>query len=196
MLSEREKFISIVDNDILMQSDAIILLEGDGLNRFQHAADLYNSKMAPVIVFSGGITDYEYGSFPFYDVLPHILATGIPAENIIHENKSLNTKEQAYEVLKIAHTNNWRKLILVASHEHQYRAYLTFLRPIIDHKLDIVIFNSSARNLSWFEKSNWGIRFERIDKEFERIIEYLAIGHLATFEEAIYYQRWKEQQVF
>jgi uncharacterized SAM-binding protein YcdF (DUF218 family) len=196
MLSEREKFISIIDNDILMQSDAIILLEGDGFNRFQHAVDLYNGKMAPLIVFSGGITDYEYGSYPLTDILPHILATGVPCENIIHENNSLNTKEQAYEVLKIAHKNNWRKLILVASHEHQFRAYLTFLRQIIDLKNNIVLFNSPSRNLGWFNDLGWGIRFERIDKEFERINEYLLKGHLATFKEAIDYQRWKEQQVF
>lgn len=93
-MTNSEKFIALVDNDILEKSDAIVLLEGDGLNRYQKAVELYNLKFADKIVFSGGITDYEYGSFPFSDVLPHILQKGIPSCDIIHEDKSLNTRSK------------------------------------------------------------------------------------------------------
>ena len=149
-MTDNEKLIAIIDNDCLLKSDAIILLEGDGLHRYKKAISLFNEGWAKKVIFSGGITDYEYGSFPFSDVLPHILATGVPIEAIIHEDKSLNTKEQAQEVLKIAEYYNWRKLILVASHEHQYRAYLTFLRQVIDLNSNLILFNSPARNLGWF----------------------------------------------
>lgn len=44
MITDREKIIAIIDNDILFPSDAIILLEGDGLNRYQKAVELYNQK--------------------------------------------------------------------------------------------------------------------------------------------------------
>ena len=194
-MTNKEKCIAIVDNDSLQKSDAIVLLEGDGLHRYQKAVSLYNQGWADKIIFSGGITDYEYGSFPFSDVLPHILATGVPNEAIIYENKSLNTSEQATEVLRIANNNNWKKLILVASHEHQYRAYLTFLRQVLDLNNNIILFNSPVRNLGWFSDSGWGIRFERLELEFERIENYSKLGHLATFEEAIEYQKWKEKQV-
>jgi len=193
-MTEREKCIAIVDNDILKKSDAIVLLEGDGLHRYQKAVSLYNQGWAKKIIFSGGITDYEYGSFPFTDVLPHILATGIPEKDIIHESKSLNTKEQATEVLKIAKFNDWNKLILVASHEHQYRAYFTFLRQVIDIDNKLILYNSPARNLGWFNDSGWGIRFERLELEFERIDKYSKLGHLANFKEVIEYQKWKELQ--
>lgn len=194
MMTDKEKCIAIIDNDILRKSDAIVLLEGDGLHRYQKTVDLFNQGWAKKIIFSGGITDYEYGSFPFSDVLPYILATGVPNEAIIHESSSLNTKEQATEVLRIVNTNNWKKIILVASHEHQYRAYLTFLRQVIDQNNNIVLFNSPARNLGWFNDSGWGIRFERLDLEFEKIDKYSKLGHLATFKEVIEYQKWKEQQ--
>lgn len=194
MMTEREKFIAVVDNDILKSSDAIILLEGDGLNRYQKAVELYNQNVATKIVFSGNITDYEYGSFPFPDVLPHILKEGIPADAVIHEGKSMNTREQAVEVIKMAMAHKWKRLVLVASHEHQYRAYLTFLREVLDQKSGIVLYNAPARNLGWFKKSEWGVRFERLEQEFARIEKYSQLGHLATYEEAIDYQKWKELQ--
>lgn len=191
-MTNSEKFIALVDNDILEKSDAIVLLEGDGLNRYQKAVELYNLKFADKIVFSGGITDYEYGSFPFSDVLPHILQKGIPSCDIIHEDKSLNTREQAIEVIKISIQNKWKKLILVATHEHQYRAYLTFLKEIIETNSEIIVYNSPARNLGWFVESGWGLRFDKLEKEFERIEIYSKLGHLATYEQAIEYQKWKE----
>ncbi len=194
-MTDREKVIAIIDNDCLLKSDAIVLLEGDGLHRYQKAVSLYNGGWSGRIIFSGAITDYEYGSFPLSDVLPHILANGIPQEAIIHENVSLNTYEQAHEVLKLAKKNNWKKLILVASHEHQYRAYLTFLRQVIDIDNNIVLFNSPARNLGWFNDSGWGIRFDRLELEFDRIDKYSKNGHLATYKEVIEYQKWKELQL-
>ena len=194
MITDREKIIAIIDNDILFPSDAIILLEGDGLNRYQKAVELYNQNIATKIVFSGNITDYEYGSFPFSDVLPYILKEGIPVDAVIHEDKSLNTREQAIEVVKMAIINEWKRLVLVASHEHQYRAYLTFLREVLDRKSDIVLYNAPVRNLRWFNKSEWGIRFERLEQEFVRIERYSQLGHLATYREAINYQKWKDLQ--
>jgi len=195
LLTLREKFISIVDNDLLTPSDAVILLEGDGFNRYLHAVDLYKMNLAKKIVFSGGATDYKYGSFPFEDIYPRLVHAGIHPDDIIYENNSQNTKEQADEVISLAVSKGWAKLILVASCEHQYRAYLTFLKRIIDDKLNIAVFNSPARNLSWFAGSEWGVRFERLDQEFERIDKYTASGHLADYEGAIEYQRWKEKLV-
>lgn len=194
-MTNRERFLALVDNDCLYKSDAIVLLEGDGLNRYIKAVELFQAGWAGKIVFSGGITDYEYGSFPFSDVLPHILKTGIPAEAIIHEDRSRNTREQAIEVIKLAKAEKWTRLILVATHEHQYRAYLTFLREALDSNPGLILYNGPVRNLGWFSETGWGIRFERLEKEFDRIDEYSKMGHLATYEEAIEYQKWKEKQL-
>lgn len=193
-MTEREQLIAIVDNDILTPSDAIVMLEGDGYCRVEKAAGLYLRGIAPKIVFSGGITDYEYGSYPFSDVLPHLLKAGVKAEAIIHEDRSLHTRAQAVEVVKMAKDKGWKKLALVASHEHQYRAYLTFLREVLDTKSGIILYNAPARNLGWFKETKWGERFNRLEQEFNRIEKYSAMGHLATFAEAIEYQKWKEKQ--
>jgi len=195
MITDREKILAIVDNDCLSVSDAIILLEGDGFDRFRKAVSLYKQDKAPKIVFSGNITDYDYGSFPFAEVLPRMLEAGVPETDIIHEDKSLNTREQAVEVVRMAQEQGWKKLILVASHEHQYRAYLTFLREVLDSCSGITLYNAPARNLDWFVDKGWGTRFERLEAEILRIEKYTELGHLATAQEVIDYQKWKEAQL-
>ncbi len=192
MITDREKILAIVDNDCLMKSDAAILLEGDGFFRFQKAVDLYNKGIVKKIVFSGNIIDKDYGSFPFEEVKPFILEGGVPEEDLIHEDVSLHTRQQAIEVVKMAMANGWKKLALVASHEHQYRAYLTFLREVLDTKSGLILYNAPVRNLNWFVDSGWGIRYERLSAEFERIERYSAMGHLANADEVIEYQKWKE----
>jgi uncharacterized SAM-binding protein YcdF (DUF218 family) len=195
VITDREKILAIVDNDCLSPSDAIILLEGDGFDRFRKAVSLYKQGQAPKIVFSGNITDYDYGSYPFAEVLPRMLEAGVPEEDIIHEDKSLNTREQAVEVVRMAQERGWKKLILVASHEHQYRAYLTFLREVLDSKSGITLYNAPARNLDWFVDKGWGTRFERLEAEIMRIEKYTELGHLANAQEVIDYQKWKEAQL-
>ena len=80
--------------------------------------------------------------------------------------------------------------MLIASNYHQYRAYLTFLKCMEDANLLIEIMNAPAR-LKWFEENNWGRRIEILDLEFEKIEKYS--HHLSTYEKAIEYQKWKEQ---
>lgn len=167
MITDREKVLAIVDNDCLTQSDAAVLLEGDGFFRFQKAVDLYNKSIVSKIVFSGNIVDKDYGSFPYEEVKPFILAGGVPEKDIIHEDKSLHTRQQAVEVVKLAMAKGWKKLALVASHEHQYRAYLTFLREVLDTKSGLILYNAPVRNLNWFVDSGWGQRFSRLEAEFE-----------------------------
>jgi len=194
MITDREIIMAIVDNDCLKPSDAIILLEGDGFHRFQKAVDLYKKGYGKKIVFSGAIVQKEYGSYPFEEVKPFILNAGVPEEDLIHEDKSLQTQQQAVEVVKMAMENGWKRLALVASHEHQYRAYLTFLRQVFDSKSGIILYNAPVRNLHWFVDSGWGMRFDRLKAEMERIEKYSAFGHLANAQEVVEYQRWKEKQ--
>lgn len=194
MITVREKFIAIVNNDICEESDAIVLLEGDGFNRYLHAVNLYKKGFAPKIVFSGNVVNYSYGSYPFSEILPKILNLGVPETDIIFENRSNHTQEQSQEVFELSKKNNWKRIILVASPEHQYRAYLTFLKTILENDAKLKIYNSTASNLKWFVNSNWGNPFERLTQEFERIEKYTKLGHLATYDEAITYQKWKETQ--
>jgi len=189
-----EKLIVLVDNDRIKKSDVIILLEGDGLNRLQKAVELYQLGFAETLVFSGGITNPDYGSLPFSCIYPELINAGVPSSAIIHESKSQNTREQAIEVIKLANLKGWKKLILVASPYHQYRAYLTFLKEVLNTNKNIILYNAPVKDLGWFEETGWGIRFDLLDDEFDRIEKYTQLSHLSTINEAIEYQKWKEKQ--
>lgn len=192
MITDREKIMAIVDNDCFAISDVAVLLEGDGFFRFQKAVELYKRGLVSKIIFSGNIIDKDYGSFPFEEVKPFIINGGVSEADLIHEDKSLHTRQQAIEVVRIAVENGWKKLALVASHEHQYRAYLTFLREVLDTKSGLILYNTPVRNLNWFVDNGWGTRFDRLSAEFDRIEKYSAMGHLANAQEVIEYQKWKE----
>lgn len=195
MLTLREKYITTVSNDIVTPSDVIILLEGDGFNRIGHAISLYQKGFASTILFSGGAENHQYGSFPFNEIKHKFQEASIPKNSIIVEENSQHTQAQAVEFIRLAELYDWKKAILVGSPDHQYRAYLTFLRQILDINPSIILMNSPAINLEWFGDCGWGAPIDRIELEFERIQKYSALGHLASFEEAINYQKWKEQQL-
>ncbi|MDP4267480.1 MAG: YdcF family protein [Bacteroidota bacterium] len=194
MIADREKFIILVDNDYLKESDAIILLEGDGLFRVEKAVELYNKKFSRKIVFSGGIFEPSYGSFPADYIVPELLNKGVNKNDIIIEGNSFHTQGQSVEIINLCIKENWKRIILVASHYHQYRAYLTFLKAMYDANIMIEIINATSQNLHWFEETGWGKRFDLLESEFIKIEKYSKKGHLATFGQAIEYQKWKEQQ--
>jgi hypothetical protein len=68
------------------------------------------------------------------------------------------------------------------------------LKEILISDALLILYNSPVRNLKWFEETGWGLRFNRLESEFEKIDTYKALGNIATFEEAISYQKWKEEQ--
>lgn len=193
-MTESELFIALISNDKVKKSDAVILLEGDGKNRIKKSCDLINQGYANTLVFSGGAINYQYGSFPFEDCKKEIYSFGIHPNMIIHENKSMHTREQAENVITLCLRRSWASFILVASHYHQYRAFLTFLQVLKEQELDkkVKIYNAPVSELDWFIPTEWGIRFDLLQLEFEKIQKYQQEGHIASFEDGINYQRWKE----
>ena len=115
-----------------------------------------------------------------------------PADIIIEEN-SQSTKEQAINIIELAKKSDWKKIILIASHYHQPRAFLTFLKAMRDAEVKLHIINAPARELSWFERNPWGRRFDLLDAEMEKIERYK--DDLASFKEGILHQQSKEARL-
>lgn len=193
-MTDKEKFIALIGNEKLKKSEAIILLEGDGFFRCKHAAWLYQQSWAKKIIISGGIADYDYGSYPAEELLPKLIKLGVKRSDIALDEKSMNTRDQAINIIKLAIEKKWKKIILVASRYHQYRAFLTFLRAMEEARIKIQIINSPVSDLPWFVRNKWGRRIDLWKFEFEKIELYMAKGHVASFVEAFKYQEWKEGQ--
>ena len=184
----------LIDNETVPKSDAIICLEGDGSHRLKLSVKLFKEKLAKRIIVSGGLNNPPF-SIPAEKSARDLIKMGVPAKNIIIESKSQDTYQQGQEAMKIIRKNKWKKVILVASHFHQLRAFLTFLKTMQEAKLKIQIFNLPVKNLSWFKKTYLGkSRFELLTEEFKKISQYAKKGHIASVKTALIYQKWKEQQ--
>ncbi|HUT96473.1 MAG TPA: YdcF family protein [Candidatus Paceibacterota bacterium] len=189
------KLMVVTYNDLIDESDVVVCLEGDGYNRIEKTIELFRNGLAKNIVISGG-----FNSPPFClhaEILAQeIIKRGIPKNKIILEKNSQNTYEQGLEVLKIVQEKKWNKIILVASHFHQPRAYLAFLKAMKDLKLKVHIFNAPAKDLLWFEKTDAGpTRIQLMEDELEKIKEYTKKGHLIEIKEALNYQKWQEKKL-
>ena len=191
----REQFIALVNNDRIVKSDVIVVLEGDGYYRVDKAADLWKDGWAPLVVISGGSDNPSYGSYPAAKMKKQLRKAGVPEKHILLDEKSQSTKEQAEEMMRWARERKWKSMILIASHYHQYRAFLTFLRAMQAKRLKLILINTPSRGLSWFKKTPWGRRIDLLSSEFARITTYRRKGDVASFTEGIAYMKWKELQI-
>lgn len=191
---EALKLMVLSSNDRLLKSDAIVCLEGDGYSRIEKATELFKEKWAKKVLISGGYNHPPF-SLPAKDLAKKLIRRGVPPQSIILEEKSQDTYEQGKEVMKIVKERKWKRIILVASHFHQLRAFLTFLEAMNGARLKIQIFNAPVRKLAWFEKTALGqTRFQLLETELKKINQYSKKGHLVTTKEALAYQKWKEQK--
>lgn len=201
MIKKQEliQFIHLVYNDNLKKADAIVCLEGDGFFRLKEVINLYQAKIAPQVVISGGFDNPPF-SLVANKMKRKLIQLGVAKGKIIIEGKSQNTYEQGVEITRLSKEKGWRKIILVASHFHQCRAYLTFLAARKKMKSNLIIMNAPARDISWFKKittneKNSDSRINLLLEEFQKIEQYKKKHHVVSFAEAIEYQKLKERTI-
>ena len=181
-MSLQEELFALIAKDVPQKGDAIVVLEGDGLARVDRGAELYKNEFAQTIVLSGGLTNPPF-SVPAPEMKQRLLELGIPESTVTLEGRSQNTREQAAEVLKLVKEKNWQSLLLVASPEHQARAFLTFLKAMNEAGLQIRIYNTPVAR----EQKD-------MTSEVAKIGEYAAKGHVASYEEGIEYLQWRSKE--
>ncbi|MFH1451233.1 MAG: YdcF family protein [bacterium] len=115
------------------KTDAIILLQGDRLDRVGKVNELYSRGVAEVVVISGN-NDLigrgkrnEENDISLSEIKQHLMSLSVPEEAIFIDDQSMNTLDQAVNVIKLAKARNWQSLIVVTSPYHLLRAYLTFV---------------------------------------------------------------------
>ena len=192
-MMDREAFIALLDTDEPQKSDAIILREGDGFARYKKAVSLYKMGLAPFICFSGGFDDEKSGAYTFDKIKPLILQAGVPEKALLLEYKSKNTYEQALEIISLARQNDWKRIALVASHYHSYRAFLTFLCVQKREMPNLIIDMAAVKDLDWYEETGWGKRIDLLASELDKIEAYQRKNNVASYADGLKYLRQKNE---
>jgi uncharacterized SAM-binding protein YcdF (DUF218 family) len=89
--------------------------------RLDHALELYQRGIAPLIITLGGAGGdaYSEGSVG----RDYLMSRGVPEQAIIAETESRNTEESARRIAVIARTNGLRRLVIVSDGTHLFRIH-------------------------------------------------------------------------
>ena len=164
--------------DPLEKSDVIVVVSGgETVARAKEGIHLYRAFWAPKIIFSGAARDQEESGISNAQSMAIIAYKDkVLEEDIILEQKSKTTFENAVGVAKILKNHHWKKIILVTSPYHQKRAEMTFHFILGD---DYTIISRSATDSLW-RKNGWWKSFSGWYlslTEFQKIIYILSTGN-------------------
>jgi uncharacterized SAM-binding protein YcdF (DUF218 family) len=89
--------------------------------RLDHALNLYQHRVAPLIITLGGSGGDQYNEGAVGR--EYLMAMGVPESAIIAETQSRNTEESARRIAVIARANGLRRLAIVSDGTHLFRIH-------------------------------------------------------------------------
>lgn len=99
-------------------------LTGNSANRLLTAVQLHNQIQVPIIVSGGKVFEWSGNEG---DIAKRIMSQlNVPEKDIILENKSLNTSQNALYTKEVLEEQGFEKPIVVTSAFHMYRSVLQF----------------------------------------------------------------------
>jgi uncharacterized SAM-binding protein YcdF (DUF218 family) len=126
--------------------DAIVTVSGgDTTARTNHAIMLYKNDWAPLLIFSGAAQD-KTGPSNALAMRKIAVDAGVPANDILIEEDSANTHQNAENTNQLLSDYDVKSVILVTSAYHQRRASLEFHRRLND---GVTIKNSPTYDKDW-----------------------------------------------
>jgi uncharacterized SAM-binding protein YcdF (DUF218 family) len=164
--------------DTLSKTDLIVVISGGDTDaRISEGVELYLQKWAPKILFSGAAAEGDVSNALAMERIA--ISKGVPAKDILIEEKSKTTDENAEFSAKIIHDNGFKSIILVTSPYHQRRAYDSFREAL---GKNFIILNHSSTDTAWSKKSWWDnanarfLTFTEIMKNFYEMIRVTVNG--------------------
>ncbi len=130
------KLYNLILQEQPQKSDTIIWLQGDRYDRGPKTLKLYKESWAPKIVISGNnillgkTVRAGENNISLEKMYKWLVKRGVKKEDIIIDERSMNTKEQAGHIIDLAKKKNWQRIFLVGSSYHQPRIFLTFLKQL------------------------------------------------------------------
>ena len=102
-------------------------------DRVRYAGQLYKQNKAKKIVIAGGnVFPQQSVRGEAYYIAQLLMEWGVPEEDILFEENSRNTYENAFYIKPLLSSNNLSKVLLVTSATHMPRAFAVFNAQNID----------------------------------------------------------------
>jgi uncharacterized SAM-binding protein YcdF (DUF218 family) len=144
ILNSMESFLIV--NEEPKPVDVIIVLGGGPIERLGHGIRLYHSGYANKILLTGGTQ--VGGTTEAHMMMQQALFLGIPKEDILIEEESLTTLENAKYSLEIVHANKFKSIILVTSPYHTRRSSMIFKRLLKGIEVITCTFPDDSFNIN------------------------------------------------
>lgn len=160
----------------LKQGNCIFVYGGRGIERVRKAVQLYKNGQANYILFSGGC---KYGMYAYSEAATmkeNAIKMGVPAENILTEELSNNTKENAISSLfTLDHkfgVHTIKRLLVVSIPYHYRRCLLTF-KTYYPHWIDYNWYPANYKNCqpnNWWEHPEFD---NYVRKEIDNLVKFV-----------------------
>jgi uncharacterized SAM-binding protein YcdF (DUF218 family) len=184
----REQITKILfgdERDNRKSGDCIFVYGGKGIERVQKAVELYNRGRAKYILFSGGL---KYGTYTRAEAITmkdNAIKFGVPAEAILTEELSNNTKENAISSLFTLENKFGIHTItnlLIVSIPWHYRRCLLTLKTYYPKWIN---YTWCPANYEKCQFNNWwkySESYEYVIKEATNIVKFIKEGQLIDIE--------------
>lgn len=149
-------------------ADAIVAVSGgDTPARVDEAVRLYKAGWAPLLVFSGAAAD-KTGPSNAVVMKRQAIEAGVPAHDILTEEASETTTQNAAETISLFKANNITSAILVTSAYHQRRALLEFDRRAlgVDLRSHPVATDKQWSRYWWTTSIGWSLAMPELVRSF------------------------------
>lgn len=140
-------------------ADAIVAISGgDTSARANEAIQLYKNGWSTLIIFSGAAAD-KSGPSNAQVMKQQAIDAGIPGNDIVVEENSETTVQNAAETISIFAKRNIKSAILVTSAYHERRALLEFDRRAlgVDVRAHPVAHDKQWSKVWWLTPTGWAL---------------------------------------
>ena len=146
--------------------DAVVAISGGDTNaRTDQAIALYKHGWSSTLIFSGAAED-KSGPSNAEVMKTRAVAAGVPANNIILDEDSNTTQQNAQNAQSIFQSHNIKTVILVTSGYHQRRASLEFKQMSKGIKIynDPVLTDDEWSFWWWTTPIGWSLALSEVGK--------------------------------
>jgi len=168
----------LIVSDKLKPADLIVVLSGDANGeRVEEGVQLYKKGYAPKLLMTGGPLAWNLTAGEWMKL--QAVNLGVPAKNVLVENQSRSTFENAKFVVKKVKKAGASSIILVTSPTHSRRAKRVFCNMFSAHKIK-VLSHPVPLGKSEFKLSRWWTRHEDTQLvvwEYVSMVGYLLKGY-------------------